>query len=226
VSDDLADVARHAPVDRDSAEDADGAEGGGYEVALQWTALEPGRTADAILDLNLAGDWDEFRAAASSFEVPAQNLLYADTAGNIGYQAPGRIPIRSRYMEAAPGFWIRPGWVSSWDWQGYVPFDQMPHTYNPPEGFTTETGTRTFALNELHVRADCRGSGVASSLHSKLLESGQYERATVLVRPENPALSLYWHWGYREIGKLKPYPDSPLYLAMVLQLPQQPGTAS
>jgi ribosomal protein S18 acetylase RimI-like enzyme len=96
----------------------------------------------------------------------------------------------------------------------------------PPEGFTTETGTRTFALNELHVRADCRGSGVASALHSKLLESGQYERATVLVRPENPALSLYRHWGYREIGKLKPYPDSPIYLAMVLQLLRQPDTAS
>jgi penicillin amidase len=38
-------------------------------------------------------------------------------------------------MEAAPGYWIRPGWVSSWDWKGYVPFDEMPWTYNPPEGF-------------------------------------------------------------------------------------------
>lgn len=88
----------------------------------------------------------------------------------------------------------------------------------PPEGFTTETGTRTFALNELHVRADRRGSGVASELHSKLLESGHYERATILVRQENPALSLYEHWGYRQVGKLRPYADSPTYLAMVLEL--------
>ena len=88
----------------------------------------------------------------------------------------------------------------------------------PPAGFTTETGSRTFALNELHVRADHRGSGVASKLHSKLLETGSHERATVLVRPENPALHQYEHWGYHPVGRLKPYPDSPEYLAMVLSL--------
>jgi len=87
-----------------------------------------------------------------------------------------------------------------------------------PEGFTTETGSRTFALNELHVRADHRGSGVASAMHAKLMEADGHERATVLVRPENPALNLYEHWGYRPIGRLKPYPDSPEYLALVLPL--------
>ena len=108
---------------------------GSYEVALQWTGLEVSQTADAIFGLNTAQTFEQFRDAAKSFAVPSQNLLYADTAGNIGYQAPGRIPIRSRYMESAPGFWIRPGWVSSWDWKGYVPFSQMPYTYNPQEGF-------------------------------------------------------------------------------------------
>jgi len=108
---------------------------GSYEVALQWTGLEVSQTADAIFGLNTAQDFEQFREAAKAFAVPSQNLLYADTAGNIGYQAPGRIPVRTRYMESAPGFWIRPGWVSSWDWKGYVPFDQMPHTYNPSEGF-------------------------------------------------------------------------------------------
>jgi penicillin amidase len=121
---------------------------GSYEVALQWTGIEVSQTADAIFGLNTAQNFDQFRTAAEQFAVPAQNLIYADTAGNIGYQAPGRIPIRSRYMEAAPGYWIRPGWVSSWDWQGYVPFASMPHSYNPPEGFivaanqaVTESGT-------------------------------------------------------------------------------------
>nr|WP_202881549.1 penicillin acylase family protein [Pedococcus badiiscoriae] len=108
---------------------------GTYEVALQWTGLEVSQTADAIFGLDTAQNFAQFRTAAQQFAVPAQNLLYADTAGNIGYQAPGRIPVRSRYMDSAPGFWIRPGWVSSWDWQGYVPFGSMPHAYNPPEGF-------------------------------------------------------------------------------------------
>jgi penicillin amidase len=108
---------------------------GSYEVALEWTGLQVGQTADAIFGLNTAQDFQQFRTAAKAFAVPAQNLVYADTKGNIGYQAPGAIPIRSRYMEAAPGYWIRPGWVSSWDWKGYVPFEEMPWTYNPPEGY-------------------------------------------------------------------------------------------
>jgi penicillin amidase len=121
---------------------------GTYEVALQWTGIEVSQTADAIFGLNTAQNFEQFRAAAKEFAVPSQNLIYADTAGNIGYQAPGRIPVRSRYMESAPGFWIRPGWVSSWDWTGYVPFVQMPYAYNPPEGFivaanqaVTDSGT-------------------------------------------------------------------------------------
>ncbi|HEV7196115.1 MAG TPA: penicillin acylase family protein [Pedococcus sp.] len=108
---------------------------GKYEVSLDWTGLKVGQTADAIFGLDEATNFTEFRDAARSFAVPAQNLLYADTAGNIGYQAPGQIPIRSRYMDAAPGYWIRPGWLSSMDWHGYVPFAQMPFTLNPPEGF-------------------------------------------------------------------------------------------
>jgi penicillin amidase len=121
---------------------------GTYEVALDWTGLQVGQTADAIFGLDQATNFSQFREAARSFAVPAQNLLYADTAGNIGYQAPGQIPIRSRYMDAPPGYWIRPGWVSAWDWKGYVPFEQMPYTYNPPEGFlvaanqaATQSGT-------------------------------------------------------------------------------------
>ena len=71
------------------------------------------QTADAIFGLNTAQNFDQFRTAAEQFAVPSQNLLYADTAGNIGYQAPGRIPIRSRYMVPTPrpASGSGPGWV-------------------------------------------------------------------------------------------------------------------
>ncbi len=65
-----------------------------YALALSWTALRPAPTADAILALNRARDWSSFRAAVSDFAAPAQNIVYADREGNIGYQAPGRVPIR------------------------------------------------------------------------------------------------------------------------------------
>jgi penicillin G amidase len=100
-------------------------------VALQWTALTPGRTADAIFELNRAANWDEFQSAASLFEVPAQNLVYADTGGRIGYQAPGRIPVRAK----GDGTWPVPGWTGEYDWQEQpIPFDQLPTVTNPPEG--------------------------------------------------------------------------------------------
>ena len=62
------------------------------------------------------------------FEVPAQNLVYADVDGNIGYQAPGRIPVRGR----GDGRWPAPGWDPAYEWIGYIPFAELPTVYNPP----------------------------------------------------------------------------------------------
>ncbi len=107
-----------------------------YDVSLAWTGLLPGHTADAIFKINTAQDFAEFRSAARDFAVPAQNLLYADTQGHIGYQAPGQVPIRaSSTAGAPPGYWPAPGWDPKYDWTGFVPFEQMPTAYDPPEGY-------------------------------------------------------------------------------------------
>ena len=110
---------------------------GGYDVALSWTALEPGRSADAVFAMNRATGWEEFRQAAALLEAPAQNIVYADTEGNIGYQAPGRIPIRvgGGVLGQGEGTWPRLGWSSEWDWQGWIPFEDLPSVRNPEEGF-------------------------------------------------------------------------------------------
>ncbi|HYO18930.1 MAG TPA: penicillin acylase family protein [Dermatophilaceae bacterium] len=111
-------------------------ENASYDVSLAWTGLLPGHTADAIFKLNIAKNFTQFRAAAKDFAVPAQNLLYADTQGHIGYQAPGQVPIRASSMPGAPaGYWPAPGWDAKYDWKGFVPFEQMPTSYDPPEGY-------------------------------------------------------------------------------------------
>ena len=102
-----------------------------YAVALRWTALDPGRTADSIFLLNKASNWSDFRAAAALFEAPAQNLIYADVAGNIGYQSPGKVPVRGH----GDGTWPAPGWDPSYDWTGYLPFAELPTVYNPDDGW-------------------------------------------------------------------------------------------
>ena len=103
-----------------------------YAVALRWTALTPGRTADAILAIDRASDWREFRNAARMLEVPAQNLVYADREGHVGYQAPGRVPIRKSGND---GRMPVAGWLPENDWTGdVVPFDGLPDLLDPDDG--------------------------------------------------------------------------------------------
>lgn len=100
-------------------------------LALRWTALEPSNTFKAILMLNEAQDFEEFREALSFFDVPSQNMVYADVDGNIGYQAPGLIPIRANGDGSIPV----PGWTDDYEWTGYIPYDDLPRAYNPEQGY-------------------------------------------------------------------------------------------
>ncbi|MGZ5413748.1 MAG: penicillin acylase family protein [Aeromicrobium sp.] len=122
VDDDLEDVGKVADVPGTT---------GTYAVALRWTALTPEPTIKAVFALDKAQTWDEFRAAAKLFTVPSQNLVYADKAGNIGYQAPGKIPVRGK----GDGRWPVPGWDPAYEWKGSIPFDELPTVFNPTEGF-------------------------------------------------------------------------------------------
>jgi penicillin G amidase len=120
-------VGEEAPV-RAAAPDR----GDGYAVSLRWTALKPSRSMDAVLALNKATNFEEFRAAARLLSAPAQNLVYADTEGHIGYQAPGRIPTRAK---GHSGRYPAPGWDSDYRWTGYVPQSALPWEYDPERGY-------------------------------------------------------------------------------------------
>lgn len=102
-----------------------------YAVSLAWTALRPGRSMDALIRMNTASSFTEFRAAAKLLAAPSQNLVYADTDGTIGYQLPGAIPDRGR----GDGDTVSPGWDPAFDWKGLIPFDQLPWAENPSDGF-------------------------------------------------------------------------------------------
>jgi len=102
-----------------------------YVIALKWTALTPSTPFEAIWGFNKAENWQEFREAAKNFHVPPQNLLYADVEGNIGYQMPGDIPIRKNGDGTLPV----PGWTDDYEWTGFIPFEELPYTFNPAEGY-------------------------------------------------------------------------------------------
>ncbi len=111
--------------------------GGSLAVSLAWTALTPGNTGDAIFEIGKAQNAEDVARAAALFEVPSQNIVWATTDGDIGYQAPGRVPTRNQVEGEVPsdGRWPRPGWDSDYDWQGFVPSEEMPAVVNPEEGF-------------------------------------------------------------------------------------------
>lgn len=100
-------------------------------LALRWTALEPDQTFRAIHAMNLAQNCDEFHEALRLFDNPSQNVVYADTQGNIGYTMNGRIPMRARGDGSVPA----PGWSGDHEWTGYIPFEELPHMLNPQRGF-------------------------------------------------------------------------------------------
>jgi len=127
-------VASGAPVPSDSP--AGGRDG--YVVAVAWAGLVPGRTLGGLLDLARATSPAEVAAAAALLDAPAQNILYATSDGDVGYQAAGRIPIRSQSVVGAvpaDGTWPRPGWDPAFDWEGFLPAENLPRALNPAEGF-------------------------------------------------------------------------------------------
>jgi len=131
-------VSRHGPVISDVLRDvlrpAQDVAPRGHVLAFAWTALlEDDLTPQSALKLARARDWDGFLAAVRDFHTPQQNMVYADIDGNIGFVAAGRVPIRKPDNDLK-GLAPAPGWLAKYDWNGYLPFDELPRAYNPGSG--------------------------------------------------------------------------------------------
>jgi penicillin amidase len=109
-------------------------------LALRWAAAESGSFQFPFPQLNKARDWQEFTAAIARFPGPGQNFVYADVDGNIGYHATGLLPIRKTYLGDVPV----DGASGDYEWQGFIPFDQLPSFYNPPSGLIVTANQNPF----------------------------------------------------------------------------------
>lgn len=138
-----------------------------YVIALAWTALDPSTPFEAIWNFNKARNWDEFRSAAQGFHVPAQNLLYADVDGNIGYQMPGDIPIRA----GGDGTLPVPGWTDEYEWSGLIPFEEQPYILNPPLGYIVTANNQVTSNDYPHLITYDWDYGFRASRIGELIES-------------------------------------------------------
>ncbi|HEX9017887.1 MAG TPA: penicillin acylase family protein [Anaerolineaceae bacterium] len=138
-----------------------------YRLALRWTALEESHTFPAMWRIDQAQNWDEFRQAASMFDVPAQNFVYADVDGNIGYQMPGKVPIRA----SGDGRYNVPGWTDQYEWTGYIPFDDLPRAFNPPEGFIATANNAVVAPTYKYLISTDWDAGFRAERITELIKS-------------------------------------------------------
>jgi len=111
----------------------------GQKFALKWTARDPkNQEFEAFFKLNRAKNWTDFQTALKTYGGASQNFVYADVKGNIGWWAAGKIPIRKTGDGALP----YDGATADGDWTGFIPFEELPHLYNPPEGFILTANQR------------------------------------------------------------------------------------
>ena len=102
-----------------------------YVVSMSWVGNQITHEISALSKFSLVKNWKDFSSVAKEFSVPGQNIIYADTAGNIGWRAAALIPIRKEGSSLLP----RPGWDSDYDWKGFISFEEMPYLYNPNKGY-------------------------------------------------------------------------------------------
>jgi penicillin amidase len=135
---------RHGPVvDERSGGAYDGLAPSGYVIAMAWTALAPDDTTmDGILGMNRAASAAEFLAATQDIVAPMQNVVFADDMGRIGLVLPGRVPLRADINDSL-GLYPAPGWDARYDWQGFIPAEQLPLVADPPSGRIATANNKT-----------------------------------------------------------------------------------
>src|SRR5215467_14052321 len=217
-------VTRHGPILtsllRTTNGDAAEQDGANTELplALHWTGLEQCNIITSIIKLNRAHNWDEFRDALRDWDVPPQNIVYADKEGNIGYVMAGAIPVRAKGQALLPS----PGWTGEYEWTGYIPFDDLPQTFNPEQHFIATANNRVVDDTYPHYISHewlngYRAQRIRDLLTSKgklalsdmaTIQADQYSLPAVEIVPhilklkgnselETAALAMLRNWNYR-----------------------------
>jgi penicillin amidase len=201
-------VTRHGPVISHD---------GNRDLALQWTLLIPHAVRLPFFHINQASNWQDFTAALRDFNVPMQNCVYADAEGNIGYYAAGLVPIRKQGNGAVPV----PGSTDDYDWTGFIPFDDLPHSFNPPSGMIATANGRIVPDNYPYfITARWEAPFRTARIFQLLREGGSFTSSDML-RIQTDILSLEDEWLAKQLlaaaGKQLPSSPAAQFALQVLQ---------
>jgi penicillin amidase len=141
----------------------------------------------ASLRMDQAKNWDEFVEACSYSRIPAENMVWADVSGTIGYQAVAITPIRRNFSGLVPV----PG-DGRYEWDGYLPIKALPHVENPEKGYWATANNYLFPLDYPYPDAQ-HHTGTDPfrvSRISEVLASGQLHTVADMMRLQNDDLSI------------------------------------
>ncbi len=116
-------------------------------ISIKWTALDFSDEIFALISVNKAKDWDEFKSALENFTAPGQNFVYGDKEGNIGYVCAVKLPKRENNSPTL----VFDGTSSASDWKGFVPYKRMPKLYNPRQNFIASANNKTVKDFPYHI---------------------------------------------------------------------------
>jgi penicillin amidase len=185
---------RHGPILPDT---------GRRHLALAWTALLPHALHFPFLKIDRARNWREFTDALHGFAGPMQNFVYADTEGNIGFYAAGWVPIRKRGNGSVPV----PGSSDEFEWLGVVPFQDLPHAYNPRGGIIATANGRVVPDDYPYFITSMWGAPYRTARIFQLLEAGRSFTVEDMLKIQMDIHPLDDEWLQRRlIAATKDYP--------------------
>jgi penicillin amidase len=157
-----------------------------YALRAAWMEIG-GAPYLASLRMDQAKSWDEFRDACSYSRIPAENMIWADVTGTIGYQAVAITPIRRNFSGLVPV----PG-DGRYEWDGYLPISALPHAVNPSKGFLATANNYLFPPDYPFPEAQhyTGADPFRISRITEVLGSGQVHTVAEMMRLQNDDLSL------------------------------------
>ncbi len=174
-------VTRHGPIFQTAKNAA---------LSLRWTLYDAAQFQYIFLDIDRAASWEDFRTAISRFGGPSQNFVYADVDGNIAYHAAGRLPIR----HFASGT-LLDGTNPRNEWDGYIPFDDLPQSFNPPEGMIASANSNPFPSDyRYQVSGNFAPPDRRDQILSLLRAGGNKLKPSDMLRIQKDVYSAYHHY--------------------------------
>ena len=183
---------------------------GATGLSVESTSLQPNATADALFAIDRATNWSQFSAAAAEFTAPDEGMVYADNAGNIGYQGPAALPARAAGDEGTSPV---PGWTSTYAWTASVATYAAPiQELNPADGYIASTPGEVIGVRAERTATDLqRSTSVGHKLTAAALaaiQSDAYDPEAAILVPyllkvgvddfTQPAVALLKGWDYTE----------------------------